>query len=702
MASSTEQSASGPRACVTCAKAKTRCLPGPVASICSRCYRLRKPCASQEPAPPRRRKERAKKQTRRQALEQRIEAITSRLGVADGGENRAAAGVEAVSPPAAADEPPVPPGDNDGVDESLTAWEPFLAFPPRLRLHAPLSRQRAREGLAEFYPATKLRDRSLGGIIDHYRAYMQPAFPFVVIPDAMSNEDARRAWPLCWRALELAATWPDDAESGKLGDKLIEDIMAAAVRRPCNTIDLFKSLLVVIAWYHWNLDSFQLANLLGLARSLACSKKLGNIKKDFDLVEARAYCGWYYLSAITFARDKELDSSPLSTYLDEACGTISSNPDAQPSDEVLLALIRIQRLLQSTIFRIREREGKGQSGIPDTAAFRESRRQIDELRESLTPNLKGESFVQTHLLVVEMALYEAAVISSSSRSLATTEKPTTFSSGRWRWAQDIFPAEKEGSREEVAVENVKDSMASVVAFLSARLVPSGAYPDLYRRLTLLNSFGIDLCLGLCHRLVASRQPIGLEAEIKRMEVNVLGLLEKETGVLKMLIAEKLAARETMKPRGHDDTYLPPGESQIAHPTSTEATRQCPFKSMVCSLEKILSLLRDDIGERQDQGERGVSNTQTQDTDRHSGPGAGNDGSAILNVGAQDRGYPAGIAEEARAGTIAGVDPFTSGGAVWTLGLAGQGTSYPALADRMTNPEPSPAVLHQLSLWAIPR
>ncbi|KAG8165697.1 hypothetical protein KVR01_004249 [Diaporthe batatas] len=67
----------GPKACATCAKAKSRCIPGPRDGVCERCDRLNKPCSAQTPAPPRKRK--APKPTRVAELEKRLEDLSARV-----------------------------------------------------------------------------------------------------------------------------------------------------------------------------------------------------------------------------------------------------------------------------------------------------------------------------------------------------------------------------------------------------------------------------------------------------------------------------------------------------------------------------------------------------------------------------------------------------------------------------------------------
>ncbi|KAI1037350.1 hypothetical protein LB503_009092 [Fusarium chuoi] len=75
---STQAKNKGPKACTTCAKAKARCVPGPLGSLkCDRCHRLDKPCVNQTPAPARPR--RSPKLSKIAALEKRLEELSSHV-----------------------------------------------------------------------------------------------------------------------------------------------------------------------------------------------------------------------------------------------------------------------------------------------------------------------------------------------------------------------------------------------------------------------------------------------------------------------------------------------------------------------------------------------------------------------------------------------------------------------------------------------
>lgn len=213
-----------------------------------------------------------------------MEEISSRLAIADGSSDAAALCAQVVEPPATADEShsALPAVENSALDnpddsgpdsynnesvamraqlDSLSATdpaqatsssscEPFVMTSTRLQSHSrqPRPTQTTTKDLVDHDSATLSQYLEPTVLIKRYRTYMQSNFPFVVVPEALSRADARRQRPLLWRAIEVAALWRDEAKCAELGDRLLEDIMSAAVKRACKTIDLIRGLLVFIAW----------------------------------------------------------------------------------------------------------------------------------------------------------------------------------------------------------------------------------------------------------------------------------------------------------------------------------------------------------------------------------------------------------------------------------------------------------------------
>lgn len=91
-----------------------------------------------------------------------------------------------------------------------------------------------------------------------------------------------------------------------LGNQLLRDITEAAFTKPQKSIDLLQGLQVLISWFHYNLNSFQMTNLLYMARSICMSlgfnELQGAVKQSEHsshcLEQMRAFSGTYYLVTV--------------------------------------------------------------------------------------------------------------------------------------------------------------------------------------------------------------------------------------------------------------------------------------------------------------------------------------------------------------------------------------------------------------------
>lgn len=99
-------------------------------------------------------------------------------------------------------------------------------------------------GDAWYYP-TSLEAEQL---MDHFRAYMAPQFPFVVYPPDMTSAQLRAQKPLLWKATMTASLHTDGPRQLFLGRELLNDIVAAAFLQPRKSFDILQALLTMISW----------------------------------------------------------------------------------------------------------------------------------------------------------------------------------------------------------------------------------------------------------------------------------------------------------------------------------------------------------------------------------------------------------------------------------------------------------------------
>ncbi|KAH7139722.1 hypothetical protein B0J13DRAFT_67372 [Dactylonectria estremocensis] len=429
----------GPIACENCAKAKSKCLPGPTDHLCQRCHRLRKSCISQTPAPRRERKGKRKRPSRTDEFERRLEELsarlddhhgsnaaappasnegdvleqnlsneTARVGNKSSDKRRSSDPRHLVAGAAHGKAQPSAPFATFGILEQGGSYRRILPRASAVEMSEPI------EGPQEYVQ-----------LVERYCKYMQHLFPFVIVPRDLASPDVGQQQPFLWRAVNIVASDRDELRSTSLVEPFLKDVVEAIVLRSRQDIDLIQGLLVLIAWYHWALDKYQISNLLALARS-QCDmfelshqpqvQLLGLSQESYKLYsnQARTYCGWYYLSTIffTITQNPSAVCSSSSMAVRSVWKLLASDARKQPLDDLVVSLTQIQQLAQSVSVTKTSRRLYGHGDVPLVVITSGFRQQTDRLRQSLPAELMaGEygKFLRAHLLVVEIMIYETAI-----------------------------------------------------------------------------------------------------------------------------------------------------------------------------------------------------------------------------------------------------------------------------------------------------
>lgn len=243
--------------------------------------------------------------------------------------------------------------------------------------------------------------------LSEFRNVMMPLFPFVIIPDFVSSEQLRCSRPMLWKAVMMAGCQLDGARQMVMGNQLLGELAAAAFLQPRRKLDTLQAVLILIGWFHYNINSFQLFNLIYLARAMCVSLSIssealpppafpqrrepagaepggnepaaggtydnnhnaerGNVSGPRDgnrngggfdssrqtthyppvaLEQMRTFAGTFYLAALATTTSKRPDVMVNTPYLETCCQVIERQSE-YPTDTYLLQLVRIQQLSQS-------------------------------------------------------------------------------------------------------------------------------------------------------------------------------------------------------------------------------------------------------------------------------------------------------------------------------------------------------------------
>ncbi|KAL8356557.1 hypothetical protein RB601_001731 [Gaeumannomyces tritici] len=449
----------GPRACTTCARAKSRCRPGPVPSACERCHRLEKPCSSQTPAPPRKRKE--TRPNRMAELERRLQDLTSKLQpVVDARQQQQQQhhGDQQLSPPVSTpdtteDQLPVPatskratsissggllhllPGIGITVDsavESDYGSTSSASSPGRGRssasAHTPVPPSSGpTPAPAPGEKSVWLNPTEAAFLLREYHEHMQHLFPFVVVPAHVSSNELRRQRPFLWKAVMTEACHMDGRRQTAMGHQVLTEMAAATITASASaqTLDLLQGIQLLLAWFNFGMTSFQITNLLFLARSLCFSLGLGEPQgsgggplTSARLEEMRAYACTYYLVTLTFTSNKKPDALMGTSHIDACCEAIQSRME-HPTDQLLLQLVRVQQLIQSIHLALvpfaQSAHARGNTttlppGTPPLGVVvRDFQRRIAEFEQSVPEDLTDHPGLRSHITVAHIQLYEISL-----------------------------------------------------------------------------------------------------------------------------------------------------------------------------------------------------------------------------------------------------------------------------------------------------
>ncbi|KAK7923217.1 hypothetical protein PG985_007288 [Apiospora marii] len=402
--SASQQRRTGPRACLTCAKAKARCIPCNNPLKCERCDRLNKQCVKQTPAPPRSRRE--PRNTGVAVTRKANTAVSAQAKPACLATRRARSwdGIFVVFPEDAFREK----GSREGGGSP--EWPEF-----------PRETSPSEEGTKATTPSAWPRGEEAEEKLNSYRNNMMRLFPFVIVPSHMSAAQLRSERPVLWKAAMLQACFLEGGRQVYMGRKLLQELSEALLTKPRKGLDVLQGLLLYIGWFHYALTTFQVTNLLGLARSLCTSLGFNENKTEMEsqdygsekLDQMRAFAGTYYLSTYTFLTSKRPDALGNTAYL-QVVSRIIEAKNEHPTDAMLVRLLEIQQISHSISLAFVDGSNGLMSpqfsSLPLIMIVKGFQAQIENFKSKLPAGYLVENApLIAHAQVAEILLYEVGM-----------------------------------------------------------------------------------------------------------------------------------------------------------------------------------------------------------------------------------------------------------------------------------------------------
>ncbi|KAK0722368.1 hypothetical protein B0T26DRAFT_702457 [Lasiosphaeria miniovina] len=323
-----------------------------------------------------------------------------------------------------------------------------------------------------------------------------------------------------------------------MADDLLREIVAAAFITPLKSLDVLQGLQLLIAWYHYNLRSVQMANLLFLMRSMCTNLGIGELLLQFpaelsgapaahppDYLELmRAYAGTFYQVALTYNTGNKHDALMDPSLLANCCRTIESRME-YASDGLLVALVRQQQLSQTISQTLGYRASAGE-GLPLAMLVASFQQQLQAFKASLAPHVRENPSLAGHMYTSEIILFEKLGLEP-----ATTTTTTKTAAG----VPDVQ-----------RIELLWQCLHAVKAYLDHRYAqPAGATPP---RFICMTSFDFVYAFVTATRLMTCHAP-GWDPARVRSLLAFDAYFERQLAEMMYISQMRRQVRRRRRPKG---------------------------------------------------------------------------------------------------------------------------------------------------------
>ncbi|OGM51076.1 hypothetical protein ABOM_000196, partial [Aspergillus bombycis] len=393
------------RACVTCARAKCKCIPRAGGSTCERCHRLNKECMQ----PVRRRK--LKPLSKRVQLEHKLDGLMTLL---------ASAGQSQLQP------------------LSLSTSNTGTSMNTNIVTSGAESPNSNSELLGAVISVPYLgKDSEEEACLASFREEKLPVFPVVHIPDTLSAKDVKEQSPFLWRCIAAVQCKHPSRQSELCAS--IREVAGKRLLVDCTkSLDLLQGVLVYLAWVTY-LTQPQKSSLciytqmaIGLVFELGLNKPappdlcmatsncnavghLPHLKPSLStkrtMNERRAVLGCFVLSSLIAQFLGRMDPLRWTPHMEECLNTLSES-DESPND-IVLAQITRTRLLADMILQGPWNENLYDIDIasraPASFHMKAIQTRFQTLKSKIPVDLAENRSILFHLIHTEVSLYETAL-----------------------------------------------------------------------------------------------------------------------------------------------------------------------------------------------------------------------------------------------------------------------------------------------------
>ncbi|KAK3332377.1 hypothetical protein B0T19DRAFT_415483 [Cercophora scortea] len=450
LTTSTESCSPAPygRACAGCSRAKCKCFyrSGSDGSECERCHRLGKTCEPSAAARVRKRKVRTPPPTSRR-IEEKLDDLVSLLR-SQAGEKQDAGQVPQQPQQYTPQTTPSAPDKLSPTLKTLVSFgDPLASAPTKTRddpeiaidtdsnvVHIFRSNS---PGPRSFSLSPVYNDVSVHDVPDGtaeeqlatFRRVFLNMFPFVHLPPTMSASELRYEKPFLWLNI-MALTTNRVAQQFAMGDTIWRIISQRVITEHLADLDLVLGLVCFAAWSHYFKNDKPFMTILSQV-AVATAMELGIHNGGCKNLPHRSRSGWavyrpnttqdartleerrtmiavFHVTSSTWTAYRKTEPLRWTPYLDSCLRMLSQGTETY-MDIILATQVKCQIITdQLTCPSTDPSLGETGESIKRPSPFLISalRGQVNEIRQSIPEQLRGERILQYYLHSTELTIQE--------------------------------------------------------------------------------------------------------------------------------------------------------------------------------------------------------------------------------------------------------------------------------------------------------
>ncbi|KAB8292085.1 hypothetical protein EYC80_007830 [Monilinia laxa] len=430
MVGSTGTERQGPygRACLNCARAKTKCNSGSDHRVCERCGRLKKECI---PAPIKRRQ---KPRVTAERLEQRLDGLVSLLKTIS--PNNPAVENALNSFTVQAPNSRTSNFHSTGFNSSESNSNEAASIDPDLGHLPPTPASSATASYPYTLPeGTEPTMEEAERYLQSFQSRNLPHFPFIQFRSGMTAHQLRQERPFFWLCIMTISSTVIHRQI-TLGKVIREVAARELVVEGKRNLDLLLGLVCFVGWGQYQIRCAPFMALFShLIISLVVDLELHKPTveeashifgveyetRHHDMMEVpvnrtieqrRLVIACYLLTSTLSSSHKKLEGVVWCPYLDQCLSKLEERKD--PSDELLINQVRLQRVMHNAAEAYIQMIRDGKPSLPGNSTIimlyiQTLKSQLAEVKNKIPSHLAENRALNLQIFGAEVMVYELAI-----------------------------------------------------------------------------------------------------------------------------------------------------------------------------------------------------------------------------------------------------------------------------------------------------